>query len=76
VLARPPEESLDVELLIEAGVAEAERQGVKGQALTPFLLAYLHRESGGETIRVNRQLIVENAALAAEVAVAYAALDS
>jgi pseudouridine-5'-phosphate glycosidase len=44
--------------------------------LTPFLLAYLHRESGGETIRVNRQLIVENAALAAGVAVAYAALDS
>ena len=76
VLARPPDESLDVEPLVEAGVEEAERQGVKGQALTPFLLAYLHRESGGETIRVNRQLIVENAALAAEVAVAYAGLDS
>ena len=76
VLARPPDESLDVEPLVEAGVEEAERQGVKGQALTPFLLAYLHRESGGETIRVNRQLIVENAALAAGVAVAYAALDS
>ena len=75
VLARPPDESLDVEPLVEAGVEEAERQGVKGQALTPFLLAYLHRESGGDTIRVNRQLIVENAALAAEIAVAYAALD-
>jgi pseudouridine-5'-phosphate glycosidase len=76
VLARPPDESLDVEPLIEAGVEEAERQGVKGQALTPFLLAYLHRESGGATIRVNRQLIVENASLAAEVAVAYTRLDS
>jgi pseudouridylate synthase len=76
VLARPPDESLDVEPLVEAGVEEAERQGVKGQALTPFLLAYLHRESGGDTIRVNRQLIVENASLAAEVAVAYAGLDS
>jgi pseudouridylate synthase len=75
VLARPPDESLDVELLVEAGVEEAERQGVKGQALTPFLLAYLHRESGGATIRVNRQLIIENASLAAEVAVAYARLD-
>jgi len=76
VLARPPDESLDVEPLVEAGVKEAERQGVKGQALTPFLLAYLHKESGGATIRVNRQLIVENASLAAEVAVAYAHLDS
>jgi len=76
VLARPPDESLDVEPLVEAGVQEAERQGVKGQALTPFLLAYLHEESGGATIRVNRQLIVENASLAAEVAVAYARLDS
>jgi pseudouridylate synthase len=76
VLARPPDESLDVEPLVEAGVEEAEREGVKGQALTPFLLAYLHRESGGETIRINRQLIVENAALAAEVAVAYVGLDS
>jgi pseudouridylate synthase len=75
VLARPPDESLDVEPLVEAGVEEAERQGVKGQALTPFLLAYLHRESGGDTIRVNRQLIVENASLAAEVAVAYARLS-
>ncbi|HYM63295.1 MAG TPA: pseudouridine-5'-phosphate glycosidase [Gaiellaceae bacterium] len=75
LLARPPDESLDVEPLVEAGVAEAERQGVKGQALTPFLLAYLHRESGGATIRVNRQLIVENASLAAEVAVAHAGLS-
>jgi pseudouridine-5'-phosphate glycosidase len=76
VLARPPDESLDVEPLVQAGVEEAARQGVKGQALTPFLLAYLHRESGGETIRLNRQLIVENAALAAGVAVAYAGLES
>ncbi|MGI8606134.1 MAG: pseudouridine-5'-phosphate glycosidase [Gaiellaceae bacterium] len=75
VLARPPEESLDVEPLVEAGVEEAERQGVQGQALTPFLLAYLHRESGGATVHANRRLIVENASLAAEVAVAYAHLD-
>jgi pseudouridine-5'-phosphate glycosidase len=72
VLVRPPEESLDVEPLVAAGVQEAERQGVKGQALTPFLLAYLHRESGGDTIRANRKLIVGNASLAAAVAVSYA----
>jgi pseudouridine-5'-phosphate glycosidase len=76
VLARPPDESLDVEPLVEAGVQEAKRQGVRGQALTPFVLAYLHAKSGGATVRINRQLIVENAALAAEVAVAYARLES
>jgi pseudouridine-5'-phosphate glycosidase len=75
LLARPPDESLDVEPLIEDGVAEAERQGIRGQDVTPFLLAYLHESSGGATVEVNRKLIVENAALAAEVAVAFARLQ-
>jgi pseudouridine-5'-phosphate glycosidase len=47
---------------------------VTGQAVTPYVLAFLHRESGGRTLEVNRRLIADNAALAAEVAVAYAAL--
>jgi pseudouridine-5'-phosphate glycosidase len=42
--------------------------------VTPFVLAALHERSNGETRRVNRDLIVANAGLAAEVAVAYAAL--
>jgi pseudouridylate synthase len=75
LLARPPDESLDVEPLIQEGVAEAERQGVRGQDVTPFVLAYLHEASGGATVEVNRKLIVENAALAAEVAVAYSRLE-
>jgi pseudouridylate synthase len=74
VLARPPDESLDVGDLVEQGVAEARRQGVQGQALTPFLLSYLHEASGGRTVDVNKKLIVENAALAAQVAVAYSRL--
>ena len=73
VLARPPDESLDVEPLIAEGVAEAERQGVRGQAVTPFLLAFLHERSGGTTVELNKRLIEDNAGLAAEVAVAYAA---
>lgn len=71
VLARPPTESIDVEPLIAEGVAEAARQGVRGQAVSPFLLSFLHRRSGGRTVEVNKQLIVDNAGLAAEVAVAY-----
>jgi pseudouridylate synthase len=75
LLARPPDESLDVEPLIEEALAEAERRGVSGQDVTPFVLAYLHEASGGRTQEVNKTLVVENAALAAEVAVAYSRLE-
>ena len=73
LVGRPPDESLDVDALIAEGVEEAERQGVRGQDATPFLLAFLHERSGGETVAANKRLIEDNAALAAEVAVAYAA---
>jgi pseudouridine-5'-phosphate glycosidase len=42
--------------------------------VTPFVLAFLHERSGGRTREVNRTLVVENARLAAETAVAFAAL--
>jgi pseudouridylate synthase len=72
LLGRPAEDSLDdVEPLIERALAEASDQGVAGQQVTPFVLSYLHRESGGRTLAANRELIAANARLAAEVAVAY-----
>ncbi len=73
LLARPPDESLDVEPLIEEGLAEASRQRIHGQAVTPFVLEYLHEKSGGKTVEANKKLVVANAGLAAEVAVALAA---
>jgi pseudouridine-5'-phosphate glycosidase len=73
MLGRPPDESLDdVEPLIEQVLTEAAAAGVHGQEVTPFVLARLHRESGGRTLRANRELIVGNARLAGEVAVAVA----
>ena len=42
---------------------------MSGQQLTPFVLAWLHRESGGRTLEANRALVADNAALAAEIAV-------
>jgi pseudouridylate synthase len=68
LLARPPTRSLDVDDLIEQAVAAAARNGVTGQAVTPTVLAYLHRETGGATLEVNAELIADNAGLAAEVA--------
>ncbi len=70
LVGRPPDDSLDdAEPLIERALAEAAALGVRGQAVTPFVLAYLHRESGGRTLAANRDLIVGNARLAGAVAV-------
>ncbi|HEY2936723.1 MAG TPA: pseudouridine-5'-phosphate glycosidase [Gaiellaceae bacterium] len=75
VLARPPDESLDdVEPLIEEALGAAAAQGVRGQAVTPFVLSYLHEHSGGRTAAANKELVAANAGLAGEVAVAFAAL--
>ncbi|HEY2354271.1 MAG TPA: pseudouridine-5'-phosphate glycosidase [Gaiellaceae bacterium] len=71
LVGRPPDEPLeDVEPLLEQALAAAQSEGVSGQAVTPFVLSYLHRESGGRTQEANRALIAQNARLAAEIAVA------
>ncbi len=73
LLARPPDESLDdVEPLIEDALRAAETEGVRGQAVTPFVLSFLHRWSDGRTLRANRELVVANARLAGELAVGLA----
>jgi pseudouridylate synthase len=71
LLARATDESLnDVEPLVEEALERAGEQGVAGQDVTPFVLSFVHERSGGATLRVNRELVVANAALAAEVAAA------
>ena len=68
MLARPPHPEVDVADLIDEALRDAEAQGVTGPAVTPFVLAFLHEQSGGETLEVNRRLAADNASLAAEVA--------
>ncbi len=74
LLTNPPPDSIAVGDLIEEAVAEAARQDVTGQQVTPFVLARLHERSGGRTREVNRALAVANARLAGDVSVAFAAL--
>jgi pseudouridylate synthase len=78
VLANPvaPDDELDRELhdrLLHEGLAAADRDGIRGKDVTPYLLDFFHRESGGESLRTNVALVRSNARLAAEVAAAYAA---
>jgi pseudouridylate synthase len=75
LLARPPEPSLDIEPILAQAVTAVGEQGIRGPAVTPAVLAMVHELSGGRSAAVNRQLIEDNAGLAAEVAVAYAELD-
>jgi pseudouridylate synthase len=75
VLARPPvTEVADMDELIAGALADAEQAGVSGKAVTPFVLQALHDRSGGRTQVVNRQLAIDNARLAGQVAVAFSAL--
>ena len=74
LLTNPPPETVEVGDLIEEAVAKASGEGVSGQAVTPFVLAFLHDRSDGRTREVNRKLAVANARLAGEVSVAFAAL--
>ena len=73
VLARPPREGLDLAELIDRAVQRVKADGVTGQAVTPAVLTLIEELSDGRSVAVNRALIVDNAGLAAEVAVAYAA---
>jgi pseudouridine-5'-phosphate glycosidase len=71
LLARAPTESLDdVEPLIAAALDQAAAADITGARLTPFVLSYLHEQSGGRTLEANRRLVADNASLAADVAAA------
>ena len=70
LLGRPPDEPLDdVDPLIDEALSSAHAEGIFGQAVTPFVLAYIHRQSGGRTQKANKDLVAQNARLAGEIAV-------
>jgi pseudouridylate synthase len=62
--------------LLETGLAAADRDGIHGKDVTPYLLDWFHRESQGRSLAANVALVRSNARLAAEVASAYARTGS
>lgn len=68
---RQVDPALHARVLTE-GLAAAEAAGVAGKDVTPFLLAHFHQATGGESLRANTEIILANAALAAQIAVAAA----
>ncbi|HEY0323768.1 MAG TPA: pseudouridine-5'-phosphate glycosidase [Pyrinomonadaceae bacterium] len=53
---------------LEAALEEAERSGIKGRELTPFLLTRMSERSDGATLRANIALLENNARVAAQIA--------
>jgi pseudouridylate synthase len=47
---------------------QANAQGIRGPALTPFLLARMAEATGGKTLRTNQALVVNNARLGSQLA--------
>ena len=75
VVANPPPAELalpleQLEAWIARAGAEAAASGITGKETTPFLLAALARLSGGRTVALNEALVLDNARLAARLAVA------
>lgn len=69
----PEEEGIpweEAQAEIEAAVAEADARGIRGPALTPYLLARLAHQTDGRSLRANRTLLLQNARLAARIACA------
>lgn len=69
----PADEQLDPALhdrVLAEALARLDSEGVTGKDVTPFLLAYLHEHTGGDSLAVNVRIILRNAELAARIAVA------
>ena len=78
VCAPVPEEfempAQEVARALEEALRESARARVRGKALTPFLLSQMERATGGKTLLANRALLVNNAAIAAQIARSLAAM--
>lgn len=52
----------------------ADKAGVKGKAVTPFLLSFIVEESKGKSLEVNLELAKNNVSVAADIAIEWAKL--
>ena len=73
VVANPVAKEMNKALhdeILKSGLEKAEKQGVTGKAVTPFLLEHFHTTSKGESLAINTEIIKANCLLGAQIAVA------
>jgi pseudouridine-5'-phosphate glycosidase len=56
--------------ILKSGLERADKEGVTGKAVTPFLLEHFHTTSKGESLAINTEIIKANCLLGAQIAVA------
>jgi pseudouridylate synthase len=61
----------EIEPHVIAALKEAEKQGVRGKNVTPFLLKRIAEITGGRSLKANIALVLNNAEVAAKIAVSY-----
>jgi pseudouridine-5'-phosphate glycosidase len=64
----------DIQAIEEQASREAIKQGMRGQALTPFLLRRVNELTRGKSLQANLALLLNNARLAAQIARSLAAV--
>ena len=65
-----------IDLAIEQALAEADAEGITGKGVTPFLISRVNALTSGASAGGSVQIGLNNARLAAAIAVAYASLSS
>ena len=60
----------EIEAILAEALRLADENNIAGKAITPFLLSEMAKRSGGQTLGANIALLENNAAVAAEIAVA------
>jgi pseudouridine-5'-phosphate glycosidase len=60
-----------LEAATEEALRLAQKQGIRGSATTPFLLAHVAKVTAGESVEANKALLINNAQMAARFAGAY-----
>ncbi len=73
VIANPVVKEMDRtrhDAILKSGLEGAEKAGIHGKYVSPFLLEHFHTASEGESLKVNIDIIKSNSALAADIAVA------
>ena len=73
VVANPVEKEMNKALhdeILASGLKKAEKEGIIGKLVTPFLLEHFHTTSKGESLAINTEIIKANCLLAAQIAVA------
>ena len=58
-----------METALQQALQAADRAGIKGKAVTPFLLDQIRMATGGQSLIANQALIIANATLAGQIAV-------